>query len=251
MLFASVVREDRSIFDVLTADYTFVNERLARHYGIPNVYGSDFRRVTVEDTRRGLLGQGSFLTITSNPNRTSPVSRGSWILENLLGSPPPSPPPNVPPLPENTNGQGVTTVAASVRDRMTEHRANQPCKGCHQLMDPIGLALENFDGIGRWRTEDSGVKIDASGQLVDGTPIDGVVTLRNAIVGRGDAFVQTMTEKLLMYAVGRPSRYYDMPAIRSITHEAGRNNYRFSSIVTAIVNSEPFQMRVKKAEETP
>jgi hypothetical protein len=251
LLFDSVVREDRSVFDVLNANYTFVNERLARHYGIPNVYGSDFRRVTVEKDRRGLLGQGSFLTITSNPNRTSPVTRGSWILENLLGSPPPSPPPNVPPLPENANGQGVTTVPTSVRDRMTLHRANQPCKGCHQLMDPIGLALENFDGIGRWRVEDSGTKIDASGQLVDGTPIDGVESLRNALLNRPDAFVQTMTEKLLMYAVGRATRYYDMPAIRAITHEASRNNYRFSSIVTAIVNSEPFQMRVKKAEETP
>ena len=251
MLFESIVREDRNVFEMLTADYTFVNERLAKHYGIPNVYGSDFRRVTVESNRRGLLGQGSFLTITSNPNRTSPVTRGSWILENLLGSPPPSPPPNVPPLPENTNGQGVTTVATSVRDRMTAHRANQPCKGCHQLMDPIGLALENFDGIGRWRTEDSGTKIDGSGQLVDGTPIDGVETLRKAIVSRPDAFVQTMTEKLLMYAIGRPSRYYDMPAIRSITREAGKNNYRFSSIVAGIVNSEPFQMRVKKAEDTP
>ena len=192
-----MVREDRSVLDVLTPNYTFVNERLARHYGIPNVYGSDFRRVTVEKERRGLLGQGSFLTITSAPNRTSPVTRGSWILENLLGSPPPSPPPNVPPLPENTNGQGVTTVPTSVRDRMTLHRANQPCKGCHQLMDPIGLALENFDGIGRWRSEDAGTKIDASGQLVDGTPIDGVETLRNAILSRPDAFVQTMTRKAL------------------------------------------------------
>jgi hypothetical protein len=251
LLFDSVVREDRSVFDVLNADYTFVNERLSKHYGIPNVYGSDFRRVSVEKQRRGLLGQGSFLTITSNPNRTSPVTRGSWILENLLGSPPPSPPPNVPPLPENTNGQGVTTVPTSVRDRMTLHRNNQPCKGCHQLMDPIGLALENFDGIGRWRVEDSGTKIDASGQLVDGTPIDGVESLRNALLSRPDAFVQTMTEKLLMYAVGRATRYYDMPAIRVITREASRNNYRFSSIVTAIVSSEPFQMRVKKAEENP
>ncbi|HEY2382855.1 MAG TPA: DUF1592 domain-containing protein [Terriglobia bacterium] len=251
MLFESIVREDRSVFDVLNADYTFLNERLAKHYGIPNVYGSDFRRVTVPDNRRGLLGQGSFLTITSNPNRTSPVTRGSWILENLLGSPPPSPPPNVPPLPENTNGQGVSTVPTSVRERMTAHRANQPCKGCHQLMDPIGLALENFDGVGRWRAEDSGSKIDPSGQLVDGTPIDGVATLRSAILSRPDAFVQTMTEKLLMYAVGRPAHYYDMPAIRKITHDAGRNNYRFSAIVTGIVNSEPFQMRVKKAEETP
>jgi hypothetical protein len=250
LVFDSIVREDRNVFDMLTADYTFVNERLAKHYGIPNIYGTDFRRVTVEKNRRGLLGQGSFLMLTSAPNRTSPVTRGSWVLENLLGSPPPSPPPNVPPLPENTNGQGVTTVATSVRDRMTAHRANQPCKGCHQLMDPIGLALENFDGIGRWRLEDSGTKIDASGQLVDGTPIDGVETLRGAILSRPDAFVQTMTEKLLMYAVGRATRYYDMPAIRTITRDAAKNNYRFSAIVMGIVSSEPFQMRVKKAEET-
>jgi hypothetical protein len=251
LLFDSIVREDRNVFDILNADYTFVNERLARHYGIPNVYGSDFRRVTIENkTRRGLLGQGSFLTVTSAPNRTSPVTRGSWILENLLGSAPPSPPPNVPPLPENTNGQGVAAVATSVRERMTNHRANQPCKGCHQLMDPIGLALENFDGVGRWRNTDSGSKIDASGQLVDGTPIDGVETLRNALLSRPDAFVQTMTEKLLMYAVGRASHSYDMPAIRVITREAARNNYRFSSLVAGVVNSDAFQMRVKKAEET-
>ena len=217
---------------------------------MPNIYGSDFRRVTVEKTRRGLLGQGSFLTVTSAPNRTSPVTRGSWILENLLGSPPPLPPPNVPPLPENTNGQGVTAAPTSVRERMTQHRANQPCKGCHQLMDPIGLALENFDGIGRWRTLDSGSKIDASGQLVDGTPVDGVESLRNAILSRPDAFVQTMAEKLLMYAAGRASHYYDMPAIRAITRQAARNNYRFSSLVMGVVNSEPFQMRVKGAEET-
>ena len=252
LLFDAVVHEDRNVFDVLNADYTFVNERLARHYGIPNVYGSDFRRVTLEGaTRRGLLGQGSFLTVTSPPNRTSPVTRGSWILENLLGSPPPLPPPNVPPFPENASGQGVAALMTSVRDRMISHRANQPCKGCHQLMDPIGLALENFDGVGRWRTVDSGSKIDASGQLVDGTAIDGVDTLRKALLGRSDAFVQTMTEKLLMYAVGRASHYYDMPAIRAITREAAKNDYRFSSLVVGIVNSEPFQMRVKKAEETP
>jgi cytochrome c551/c552 len=251
LLFDSIVREDRNVFDILNADYTFLNERLARHYGVPSIYGSDFRRVTIEEkTRRGLLGQGSFLMVTSSPNRTSPVTRGAWILENLLGSPPPSPPPNVPPLPENTNGQGVTTVPTSVRERMIAHRANQPCKGCHQIMDPIGLALENFDGVGRWRNADSGSKIDASGQLVDGTPIDGVETLRSALLNRPDAFVQTMTEKLLMYAVGRASRYYDMPAIRTITHEASRNNYKFSSLVLGIVNSDAFQMRVKKAEET-
>src|SRR5215831_4564107 len=252
LLFESIVREDRNVFDVLDADYTFVNERLAKHYGIPNIYGSDFRRVTVDNVaRRGLLGQGSFLMVTSSPNRTSPVTRGSWILENLLGSPAPLPPPNVPPLPENTSGQGISTVPTSVRERMISHRANQPCKGCHQIMDPIGLALENFDGMGRWRYTDSGTKIDASGQLVDGTPIDGVETLRNALLSRPDAFVQTMTEKLLMYAVGRAAHYYDMPAIRAITREAARKHYKFSSIVTAIVNSEPFQMRVKKTEETP
>ena len=215
-----------------------------------NVYGSDFRRVPVQnETRKGFLGHGSFLTVTSNANRTSPVTRGAWILENLLGTPPPSPPPNVPPFPENTAGQGIKTTPTSVRDRMIQHRTNQPCKGCHQIMDPIGLSLENFDGIGRWRMVDSGAKIDASGQLVDGTPVDGVVSLRKALMNYPDAFVQTMTEKLLMYAVGRASRPYDMPAIRSITREAARNNYLFSSLVVAIVNSDPFQMRVKKAEE--
>jgi hypothetical protein len=252
LLFDSIVREDRNVFGVLNADYTFVNERLAKHYGIPNIYGSDFRRVTIDNSeRRGLLGHGSFLMVTSSPNRTSPVTRGSWILENLLGSPAPLPPPNVPPLPENTSGQGISAVPTSVRERMISHRANQPCKGCHQIMDPIGLALENFDGIGRWRSADSGTKIDASGQLVDGTPIDGVETLRNALLSRPDAFVQTMTEKLLMYAVGRAAHYYDMPAIRAITREAARNDYKFSSLVLGIVNSDPFQMRVKKAEETP
>jgi hypothetical protein len=251
MLFDSVVREDRNVFDILNADYTFLNERLARLYGVPNIYGSDFRRVTIENkTRRGLLGQGSFLMVTSSPNRTSPVTRGSWILENLLGSPPPSPPPNVPPLPENTNGQGITTVPTSVRERMIAHRANQPCKGCHQIMDPIGLALENFDGIGRWRDKDSGSKIEASGQLVDGTPVDGVESLRSALLARPDAFVQTMTEKLLMYAVGRASHYYDMPAIRAITRDAARSDYKFSSLIVGIVNSDAFQMRVKKAEDT-
>jgi hypothetical protein len=243
LLFESIVREDRNVFDLMTADYTFVNERLAKHYGIPNIYGSDFRRVTVtSEARRGLLGQGSLLTVTSNPNRTSPVTRGAWILENLLGTPPPSPPPNVPPFPEAKTGQGAGTTP-SVRDRMISHRANQPCKGCHQIMDPIGLALENFDGIGRWRTTDSGIAIDASGQLVDGSTIDGAESLRKALMRYPDALVQTMTEKLLMYAVGRASHYYDMPAIRAITHDAAKNDYRFSSIVFGIVNSKPFQMR--------
>jgi hypothetical protein len=250
LLVDSVVHEDRSVFELMNADYTFVNERLARHYGIPNIYGSDFRRVVVQsDARRGLLGQGSILTVTSAPNRTSPVTRGAWILENLLGSPPPSPPPNVPPFPEQKTGQGVTEEVASVRDKMIQHRRNQPCLGCHQIMDPIGLALENFDGVGRWRTAESGITIDASGKLVDGTPMDGPESLRKALLSYPDAFVQTLAEKLLMYAVGRTAHYYDMPAVRAITREAARNDYRFSALVSAIVKSDPFQMRVKKAEE--
>ena len=250
LFFENIVNEDRNVIELLNADYTFANERLARHYGIPGIYGSDFRRISLLNTpRRGLLGQGSFLTVTSAPNRTSVVTRGAWILENLMGSPPPLPPPNVPPLPENTNTQGVAAVATTVRERMIQHRTNEPCKSCHQLMDPIGLSLENFDGIGRWRTVDSGSKIDASGQLVDGTPLDGIDSLRNALLKYPDAFTQTMTEKLLMFATGRETHYYDMPAIRAITREAGRADYRFSSIVLGIVNSQPFQMRVKKAEE--
>jgi hypothetical protein len=177
------------------------------------------------------------------------VSRGAWILENLMGSPPPLPPPNVPPLPENVNAQGVAAVAATVRERMIQHRTNEPCKSCHQLMDPIGLSLENFDGVGRWRTVDSGSKIDASGQLVDGTPLNGIDSLRNALLKYPDAFAQTMTEKLLMFATGREAHYYDMPAIRTITRDAGRTDYRFSSIVLGIVNSQPFQMRIKKSAE--
>ncbi|MEO8258639.1 MAG: DUF1592 domain-containing protein [Acidobacteriota bacterium] len=252
LLFDSVVHEDRSVFDLMNADYTFVNERLAKHYGIPNVYGSDFRRVAVADqARRGLLGQGSMLTVTSAPNRTSPVTRGAWILENLLGTPPPLPPPNVPAFPEKKTGQGVAEEALSVRDKMVQHRTNQPCLGCHQIMDPIGLALENFDGVGHWRTAESGVRIDASGKLVDGTPVDGAESLRRALLNYPDAFVQTMTEKLLMYGVGRVAHYYDMPAVRAITREAARHDYRFSSLVLAIVKSDPFQMRTASGAAPP
>jgi hypothetical protein len=234
----------------MNADYTFVNERLARHYGIPNVYGSDFRRVAVtQPARRGLLGHGSILTTTSAPNRTSPVTRGAWILENLLGSPPPLPPPDVPAFPETKTGQGINDAPKTVRERMTAHRASPTCAGCHQIMDPIGLALENFDGVGRWRTSDAGLAIDASSQLVDGTKINGVDSLRAALLQYPDAFAQTLTEKLLMYAVGRTAHHYDMPVVRSIAREASRNNYRFSSLVMGIVNSQPFQMRVRKASE--
>jgi hypothetical protein len=240
MLFESILREDRSVLDLLDADYTFVNERLARHYGIPNVYGPDFRRVPVpNDARRGLLGQGSLLLVTSNANRTSPVIRGKWILENLLGTPPPLPPPDVPNLEEKP-----TAAARSVRERIEQHRSNPACAGCHKIMDPIGLALENFDAIGRWRTVDEGVPIDASSQLVDGTPINGPAALRRALLGRPDAFVTTMTEKLLMYAAGRETKSSDMPAVRAVMRGAAPGRYRFSDLVLGIVRSAPFQMRV-------
>jgi hypothetical protein len=241
MLFDSILREDRSVLDLLDADYTFVNERLAKHYGISGIYGPDFRRVAVPaDARRGLLGQGSMLLVTSNANRTSPVQRGKWILENVLGSSPPLPPPNVPPLKENTG----SAAATSVRERMEEHRSNPVCAGCHKIMDPIGLALENFDGVGAWRTVDSGFKIDSRGQLVDGTSLDGPSSLRKALMSRPEAFVGTMTEKLLMYGLGRETKYYDMPVVRGIMREAAPDRYRFSTLVMGIVSSAPFQMRV-------
>jgi hypothetical protein len=244
MLFESVLHEDRPVLDLLDADYTFVNERLAKHYGIANIYGPDFRRVPVpNDARRGLLGQGSMLLVTSNANRTSPVQRGKWILENLLGSPPPLPPPNVPPLKENSG----EAAATSVRERMEQHRANPVCAGCHKIMDPIGLALENFDGVGQWRSMDSGFKIDAAGQLVDGTRIDGPSDLRKALLARPEAFVGAMTEKLLMYGVGRETKYYDMPVVRSVMRDAAADRYRFSELVLGIVKSAPFQMRMKEA----
>ncbi|HEY6342388.1 MAG TPA: DUF1592 domain-containing protein [Bryobacteraceae bacterium] len=243
MFFGSIVHEDRSVLDLLAADYTFADERLARHYGIPNVYGSQFRRISLADTpRRGLLGQGSILTVTSLPTRTSPVDRGKWILENILGTPPPSPPGTVPPLQENANGSGGEL---SLRQRMQEHRKSPQCAGCHRLMDPIGFSLENFDAVGRWRSTEGNQKIDASGELADGTKVDGPASLRQALLGYSDQFVQTVTEKLLTYAMGRGVQYYDMPTVRGIVREAARNDYRFSSIVRGIVNSTPFQMQTK------
>src|SRR5215470_10461100 len=243
MLFESVLREDRSVLDLLDADYTFVNERLAKHYGIPGIYGPDFRRVTVpSDDRRGLLGQGSMLLVTSNANRTSPVQRGKWILENILGSPPPLPPPNVPPLKESVVGVKPT----SERERIEEHRSNPTCAACHKIMDPIGLALENFDGAGQWRTMDSGFSIDASSQMVDGTPLDGPSTLRKAMLSRPEAVVGTMTQKLMMYGIGRETTYNDMPVVRAIMRAAEPNRYTFSDLVLGVVRSAPFQMRVKE-----
>jgi mono/diheme cytochrome c family protein len=239
----SIMREDRSVVDLLNADYTFVNERLARHYGMPNIYGSQFRRVTVpSEARRGLLGQASILTITSYPNRTSPVQRGKWILTNLLGVPPSPPPPNVPPLEENAENGKVR----SLRERMEQHRKDAVCAGCHKSMDPIGFALENFDAVGHWRVKDEAGKIDPSGTLFNGAALDGAVGLRQELVKQKDIFVGVMTEKMLTYALGRGLEYYDMPAVRKIDQNMRNNNYRFSSLVAGIVTSTPFQMKEAK-----
>ena len=239
----SQIREDRPLLDLLTADYTYLNERLARHYGIPDVYGSHFRRVTYPDDRRaGLLGQGSVLTVTSYPNRTSPVVRGKWLLENLLGAPPPPPPPNVPALKENGEGGKATTV----RERMEQHRSNPVCASCHARMDPLGFALENFDAIGQWRTEDAEAHspIDASGVLPDGTKFNGPSEFRKALVSRKADFVGSVTEKLLTYGLGRGLEYYDAPVVRQIIRDAGPTDYRWSAIIMGIVQSKPFQMRM-------
>jgi mono/diheme cytochrome c family protein len=237
---SSIFREDRGLLDLLSADYTFVNQRLAEHYGMPRVYGSQLRRVTLADTnRRGLLGQGSVLTVTSYPNRTSVVQRGKWILENLLGTPPPPPPPDVPELKAAPHGKLL-----SMRDQMQVHRSNAVCAACHGRMDPIGFALENYDGVGRWRAEDAGAPIDASGKLPDGSEFQGPAGLsRLLLTTYRDDFVRTATEKLLTYALGRGVEHYDYPTIRLITREAARDNYRISSWILAIVKSAPFQMR--------
>jgi hypothetical protein len=241
----SVIDEDRSVLDLMTADYTFVNERLAKHYRIPNVYGPDFRRVSLkQDARRGLLGKGGVLTLTSHADRTSPVVRGKWILDNLLGTPPPPAPAIVPPFPEEVPG-----VPSTVRARMEQHRSNPACAGCHKVMDPLGLALENFDAVGAWRTRESGIAIDASGELTDGTKIDGVAALRDALVRRPEVLVGTMTEKLMTYALGRTLEYQDMPTVRAIVRSSARENYRFSSLVRGIVSSTPFQMRSARGTE--
>jgi hypothetical protein len=248
LLFQSIVREDRNIVDLLDADYTFVDERLARHYGIPGITGSYFRRVSLDadGSRRGILGHGSILTLTSAPNRTSPVVRGQWILENILGSPAPDPPPGVE---TDLDPDPDAVEIQTLRERLEAHRANPVCSSCHQIMDPIGLALENFDQIGKWRNFDGGAPIDASGQLVDGTRLSGVSDLREALLDRSGAFVTTAVKKLMTYALGRPVDYYDMPAVREVVREAAEDDYRFSSLLLGIVRSVPFQMRVKSAED--
>ena len=242
LFFESIKNEDRSVLDLLNANYTFVNERLAHHYGLPNIYGMHFRRVPLPESsgRRGILGQASILTVTSYANRTSPVKRGKWVLENLLGMPPPPPPPNVPPLKENKPDGGKVL---SVRERMVEHRANPVCASCHSVMDPVGLAVENFDAVGRWRTMEGEAPVDASGGFLDGSTFIGVDGLRQALLNHPDLFVTTFTEKLLIYALGRGLEYYDAPAVRAITRAAAAENHRFSSLILGIVKSTPFQMR--------
>ena len=249
LFFESIVREDRSALDLLTANYTFLNELLAKHYDIPNIYGSHFRRITLppESPRGGLLGQGSILAVTAYATRTSPVVRGKWVLENLLGTPPPPPPPNVPPLSEETSD-----AVLSMRERMGQHRRNPVCASCHAIMDPVGLSLENFDAIGRWRTLTDGfAPIDASGRFPDGAPFVGVSGLKQAILNRSDQFVRTLTEKLLTYALGRAMEYYDEPAVRAIERAAAHDDYRFSSLILGIVKSTPFQMRRPPSGDAP
>jgi cytochrome c553 len=241
LLFASIIHEDRSVVNLLNADYTFVNERLARHYAIPNIYGTQFRRVPVPDeARRGLLGQGSMLAVTSHAERTSPVLRGKWVLENLLGLPVPPPPGDVPPL-----AAQPAEAPKTLRQQMEAHRATPVCASCHKVMDPIGFALENFDAVGAWRTREPGGAIDASGQLADGTKIDGVNELRKAILARPELFVATMTDKMMTYALGRGVETFDRPVVRGIVRDAAKENYRFSALVRGIVQSAPFQMRVR------
>jgi hypothetical protein len=250
LFFYNLVREDRSILDLFNAEYTFVNERLARHYGIPDVAGDEFRRVAyVDDQRRGLLGHGSILVLTSLANRTSPVLRGKWVMEVLLGTPPPPPPPVVPDLDETAavkEGRLLTT-----RERMEIHRANPTCNACHRFMDPLGLALDNFDVTGKWRIRENGVPLDTRGAMWDGTPVGSPQELRAALLKLPIPLVRAFTENLMAYALGRRVEYYDMPTIRAITKAAAANGYRMSSFVLGVVNSPAFQMQKPRVETSP
>jgi hypothetical protein len=237
----SILRGNRSVLDLMTADYTFLNEPLAKHYGIPNITGSHFRRVTLPDgsPRRGLLGHGSILSLTSYSTRTSAVLRGKYVLENLLASPPPPPPPNVPSLNTERSGQPL-----SMREAMQLHRANPACASCHARMDPIGFALESFDALGRWRAEENGRPLDVSSALPDGTTVEGIEGVRRLVLRDPALFVEAMTGKLLMYALGRNIQYFDQPTIRVIAAESARQNYTFGSLVLGVVSSVPFQSRM-------
>ncbi|HEY5666861.1 MAG TPA: DUF1588 domain-containing protein, partial [Gammaproteobacteria bacterium] len=239
-------QEDRSILDLLEADYTFVNERLAKHYGIPDVYGSQFRRVELGSelqARRGLLGKGALLTITSQGERTSPVKRGAWFLETFLNVHPPDPPPGVETDLTPVEGEAPT----SLRARLEQHRENPNCASCHMLFEPMGIAMENFDAVGRWRTEDAGSLIDPTGVTNDGTQLEGVESLRELTLAKGDVFAQSVVEKLLTYAIGRGLEYQDMPLLRSIAHDAAGDDYRFSSLLLGVIESPAFTMNIKSA----
>src|SRR5690606_40392574 len=232
----SVLGEDRNVIDLMTADWTFLNERLALHYGIPGIRGGEFRRVKLtEDYRRGLLGKGAILTATSYANRTSPVVRGAWVLEHLMGTPPAAPPPGVEQFPESEEGGEQLTV----RLRLERHRKTKGCAGCHDVIDPVGIALENYNAVGQWREKDidAGERIDAGGRLADGTEVNGVAALRDYIASRPDLFVHTLAENLLIYALGRPVKHYDMPLIRQLVRDAAKHDYRFSALVLGIVSS--------------
>ena len=251
LLFDSLIREDRPITELLTADYTFVDERLAKAYGIPGIYGSRFQRVTLGpelDARRGLLGKGSLLATSSQPGRTSPVIRGYWVLQNLLGVPPPPPPPNVPVLKPVTVDATGNSHMPSLREQMEQHRRDPACAGCHKLMDPVGFALEQFDAVGTWRTTDGPNTIDASSVMYDGTKINGPADLRNFVLGYKDQFTRTVTEKLLTYALGRGVEYYDMPVVRSIVRDADKDGDRFDTLIVDVVKSPPFQMNSKPGQ---
>jgi hypothetical protein len=252
LLFDAIVREDHGITELLTADYTYVNERLAKHYGIKNIYGSQFRRITLGpgmEARRGLTGKGAFLVTTSKPDRTSPVTRGKWVMTNLLGMSPPSPPADVPPLPARASDPNAKEP--NMRVKMETHRVRTDCTQCHRLMDPIGFALENFDAIGLWRSHDEGDAINAKDLFFDNTTVDGPVALRDWLVkGYGNQFVLVATEKLLTYALGRGLEAGDMPLVRAITRDVIKNNGRFSSMVLGIVRSQPFQVNMR-AETVP
>jgi cytochrome c553 len=251
LLFDSIVREDRNILDLFTADYTFVNERTAKVYRIPNITGEDFERVTLKDeNRRGILGHGSVLMMTSVADRTSPVQRGKWIMETLLGSPPPPPPPNVPPL-EDTKAATETGKTLSTRERMEEHRKNPACNSCHRVIDPLGLALENFDVVGAWRIKDNGVAVDTAAKLYDGTDLDGPPSLRQALLNHSESVIRNFTDNLMAYALGRRVEYYDQPTVRAIVRKAAQNGNRFSAFVLGVVNSPAFQMaRAEPAQTT-
>ena len=240
------------MLDLLTADYTFVDERLARHYGIPGVSGSRFRRVALgdaHDARRGLLGKGGILTVSSQPGRTSPVQRGKWVLQNLLGVLPPDPPPDVPDLPPPADDPAGNAREPTMREKMEAHRGNPVCAACHRLMDPIGFSLENFDAIGRWRDHEQGVPVNASDVLYDGRTIDGPAGLRRYLLRYSDQFVRTVTEKLLTYALGRGVEHYDMPTVRAIVREAAADDYRFTALVLGVVRSDAFRMNTKGGDE--